>query len=83
MNPPSRCCEQMEQAIRELEYPLVEIAKFREVSLKILDGGDSVVVLAFCPWCGSKLPAACAMSGSMNWSVGTSTLTDQKFHESS
>jgi hypothetical protein len=48
----------MEQAIRELEYPLVEIAKFREVSLKILNGGDSVVVLAFCPWCGSKLPAS-------------------------
>lgn len=30
--------------------------KYDEYGLIIHDGGSSVVVLYYCPWCGSKLP---------------------------
>lgn len=58
MNQQNRCCDLLENAIRDPEYPITEIAKFREIGLTILDGGDSVVILAYCPWCGSRLPAS-------------------------
>jgi len=31
-------------------------ARFQEYGLIIHDGGTSVVGIAFCPWCGSRLP---------------------------
>ena len=30
-------------------------SRFNEYGLIVHDGGTSVVVIAFCPWCGSKL----------------------------
>lgn len=30
--------------------------KFREYGLIVHDGGSSSVNIAFCPWCGTKLP---------------------------
>lgn len=44
MNQQNRCCDQPENAIRDAEYPITEIAKFREIGLTILDGGDSVFI---------------------------------------
>ncbi|WP_405144274.1 hypothetical protein OG589_41320 [Sphaerisporangium sp. NBC_01403] len=36
---------------------LVEfIPKFQEYGLIVHDGGTSVIGIAFCPWCGSRLP---------------------------
>jgi hypothetical protein len=31
-------------------------AKFREYGLIIHDGGSSVIVISYCPWCGARLP---------------------------
>ncbi|GAA2406212.1 hypothetical protein GCM10010420_37640 [Streptomyces glaucosporus] len=31
-------------------------ARFREYGLIVHDGGTSVIGIAFCPWCGRKLP---------------------------
>jgi hypothetical protein len=30
--------------------------KFREYGLLVHDGGSSMVVIRFCPWCGTRLP---------------------------
>jgi hypothetical protein len=38
--------------------PLIYTAKFREVGIKVPDGGDSTILLLFCPWCSTKLPAS-------------------------
>jgi len=46
----------MVHAIEEQDFPVVFIPKFREVGMEILDGGDSLVLFTFCPWCGSTLP---------------------------
>jgi hypothetical protein len=32
--------------------------KFREIGMRILDGGDSTISFAFCPWCGCALPTS-------------------------
>lgn len=33
-------------------------AQFREYGLRIHDGGESAILIAFCPWCGASLPAS-------------------------
>jgi hypothetical protein len=30
--------------------------RFREYGIMIHDGGPSVTLIAFCPWCGARLP---------------------------
>jgi len=37
---------------------LVYIAKFREFGIRILDGGTSMRIIYYCPWCGQKLPTS-------------------------
>ena len=32
------------------------IPKFKEYGIPVLDGGESFIVIQFCPWCGKKLP---------------------------
>tara|TARA_R110002126_G_scaffold12416_2_gene53956 strand:- start:215 stop:472 length:258 start_codon:yes stop_codon:yes gene_type:complete len=32
--------------------------KLRELGLRVLDGGTSVIVLRHCPWCGQELPSS-------------------------
>lgn len=32
--------------------------KFREYGLRVHDGGSGSVDIAYCPWCGSELPAS-------------------------
>jgi len=46
----------MQYALDEDEIPLIYTAKFREVGIKVIDGGSSTIRLLFCPWCGTKLP---------------------------
>jgi hypothetical protein len=56
MTPGIPCCEQMRYALDEPSVPLVWTPKFREIGIWVLDGGDSNIVIVFCPWCGNKLP---------------------------
>jgi hypothetical protein len=32
--------------------------EYREYGLIVHDGGHSTVVIAYCPWCGTQLPAS-------------------------
>jgi hypothetical protein len=32
--------------------------KFNEYGLIVHDGGSSIMIISFCPWCGAKLPAS-------------------------
>lgn len=61
------CCEEMRRRIAwrcadhadQFECPdaLVRYSdRFDEYGLIIHDGGTSVAVISFCPWCGSRLP---------------------------
>jgi hypothetical protein len=52
------CCAQMQHGLDNPNIPLIYTAKFREVGIKVPDGGDSTILLLFCPWCGTKLPAS-------------------------
>jgi hypothetical protein len=35
---------------------MVYIPKFDEYGIPVRDGGSSMLVISFCPWCGKKLP---------------------------
>jgi hypothetical protein len=61
------CCEQMGQQLELVcqKHPgagqcpdnLVTFwPQFQEYGLVVHDGGDSVVSIRFCPWCGTRLP---------------------------
>lgn len=56
MNPEIPCCEQMRSALEDPDIPLTYARKFREIGIRILDGGESYLLLGYCPWCGHKLP---------------------------
>ena len=49
-------CPTMQMALEDAAIPLIYVAKFREIGLRILDGGDSYIVLKHCPWTGHALP---------------------------
>ena len=46
----------MERNLSEGETAIHYIAKFREYGIPVLDGGTSMIVIRFCPWCGADLP---------------------------
>jgi hypothetical protein len=46
----------MNEAIDDPDVPLVYTPKFREIGIRVLDGGDSSILIRFCPWCGHELP---------------------------
>jgi hypothetical protein len=52
------CCEEMTRHVSGGEVAIVLNRRFREVGIRILDGGSSVQLISFCPWCGSKLPSS-------------------------
>ena len=62
----THCCRRMTDAVRfvcdrhesRFDCPdaLIDYdSRFNEYGLIVHDGGTSVVVIGFCPWCGSKL----------------------------
>ncbi|THD03159.1 hypothetical protein B1810_11315 [Panacagrimonas perspica] len=53
-----QCCAAMSDAIADPQNPVVYIPKFREFGLRILDGGTSTSEIAYCPWCGARLPTS-------------------------
>lgn len=49
-------CESMDRALADEDVPLDYHGNFREVGLRIMDGGTSFPVLKACPFCGALLP---------------------------
>ena len=67
MSNADHCCVDLARAVEEscdrhpdrFDCPdaLVDYnAKLREYGLIIHDGGTSVIAIAYCPWCGTRLP---------------------------
>ena len=67
--PMQHCCQRMQDQASWLcpDHPdpadcpdkLISYSeKFNEYGLIVHDGGSSAETIAFCPWCGSKLPAS-------------------------
>lgn len=52
------CCEEMRHHLHEGELHLVYEPKFRDYGIEYNDGGTSFQSIAFCPWCGTKLPSS-------------------------
>lgn len=50
------CCSEMETHLEGKEVDIVFINEFREYGISYLDGGTSMQVIYYCPWCGKKLP---------------------------
>lgn len=50
------CCKSIKHYLSNGEVGLAFLPKFREYGLTVRDGGSSIIVIEFCPWCGSKLP---------------------------
>ena len=50
------CCSEMEMHANASDVPVIYNAKFREYGIHVLNGGSIVQLIAFCPWCGNKLP---------------------------
>jgi hypothetical protein len=46
----------MEGSVIDPTVPVDYIPKLREFGIQVLDGGSSILTIAFCPWCGQKLP---------------------------
>ena len=51
----NHCCEMMQMMIDQ-ERSIVFIPEFREYGVPIRDGGCSILVMTYCPWCGKRLP---------------------------
>ena len=55
------CCDQMRDRLADGETAIRYWPKFREYGIPVLDGGDSVITIRFCPWCGVRLPESLRM----------------------
>ena len=64
---PEHCCEDMDRQVNwecdqhsnPFDCPdalVCFVARFQEYGLVIYDGGGSFMQIAFCPWCGRRLP---------------------------
>jgi hypothetical protein len=50
------CCEMMMSNLAGGETAIRYWPKVREYGIPVVDGGDSVILIAHCPWCGESLP---------------------------
>lgn len=50
------CCQQMADRLVDGETAIRYVLKFRESGIPVLDGGESFIIIQFCPWCGNRLP---------------------------
>jgi len=32
--------------------------RYNEYGIRMLDGGTSIITIAYCPWCGKRLPVS-------------------------
>ena len=51
-----RGCELMDGYLSDEDHLIDYFPKFREYGISVQDGGSSHVEIAYCPWCGFKLP---------------------------
>jgi hypothetical protein len=49
-------CEGLVRAVADPDIPMAYNDMFRESGIFVQDGGSSVMVIEFCPFCGVKLP---------------------------
>ena len=52
----SHTCERHDDPFDCPDNLIIYFAKFDEYGIIIHDGGSSVLTIAYCPWCGCKLP---------------------------
>ncbi|MGL4613323.1 MAG: DUF6980 family protein [Shewanella sp.] len=52
----NHCCSQMQNNLAKTHNSLQYNGKFREYGIKVDDGGTSVILITYCPWCAQKLP---------------------------
>ncbi len=52
------CCKELEKHLLSGEIGLQFISHFREYGIIYLDGGTSIQLIRFCPWCGKRLPSS-------------------------
>lgn len=50
------CCDEMARCALDADVALQYIPRFREFGIFITDGGTAIQQIAYCPWCGLKLP---------------------------
>lgn len=44
--------------VKKAEYPFTFNKKFREYGIKVIDGGNSIIKINYCPFTGKKLPSS-------------------------
>ena len=54
------CCQAMQYHLDAGEIGIVYVKQFREFELEYRDGGSSIQIIYYCPWCGAKLPKSVA-----------------------
>ena len=50
------CCDVMSYYLNQEDRVVLYKKQFREYGIRILDGGNSFILISYCPWCGKKLP---------------------------
>ena len=50
------CCELLNYYLSEKEIPIIYNQQDRSFSIRVLDGGSSVITMRYCPWCGKEFP---------------------------
>lgn len=52
---PKCCCADMEEAVKDNEFPIYYSSAYQEFGLK-LSCGYEYLILEYCNWCGAQLP---------------------------
>jgi hypothetical protein len=55
---PPHLCEGKARVLADPNILLVYDDKLREYGIPVQDGGSSMIVIEFCPFCGAKLPGS-------------------------
>jgi hypothetical protein len=53
-----RCCREMAYYLGHEDRIVLFWDRFGEYLIPVRDGGSSGIVIRFCPWCGTRLPAS-------------------------
>ena len=54
----SPCCDELNEQLANKNIGILYNPKFREIGININDGGTSYIMINYCPWCGTPLPAS-------------------------
>ena len=54
------CCDNMKFFVNYQDFDCIikYNKKFDEYAIAVNDGGTSVILIQYCPWCGKKLPTS-------------------------